>query len=160
MPQLQRPPDMRSPDARALDGMRKPCMRLPQTSRLASLESGSGHARLDRRSMRSSGRRASRAGSSNPRKPRADACTQQQKRQRPCASLHTAVESSGCCGALTHPAELHSINHTTRAHCGTSAATASPRPSRPGANSGLPCAGFARGAASGWWRGRRCWSGR
>lgn len=52
------------------------------------------------------------------------------------------------------------ISRTRRARCGTSAATANRRPSRPDANSGSPCVGCARDAASGWWRGHRCWSAR
>lgn len=52
------------------------------------------------------------------------------------------------------------LSRTTPARYGTSAARASPRPIRPDANSGSPCAGCVRDAASGWWRGHRYWPGR
>lgn len=81
------------------------------------------------------------------------------KKKRPCASLHTAVAEARDAHSA-HAASDHRLNRTTPARYGTSAATASPRPSRPDANSGSPCAACARDAASGWWRDHRCWSAR
>lgn len=82
------------------------------------------------------------------------------KTKRPCASLHTAVRGGAGNALSAHAASDHRLNRTTPARYGTSAATANRRPSRPDANSGSPCAACARDAASGWWRGHRCWSAR
>ena len=61
---------------------------------------------------------------------------------------------------LPHRVRRAAINRTTPAHCGISAAMASHRPNQPDTSSDLRCAGYARDAASKWWRDRRCWSAR
>lgn len=82
------------------------------------------------------------------------------KRKRPCASLHTAASKTPAWRTQRMRPLRIQLNRTRRARCGTSAARATPHPIPPDANSGSPCAGCARDAASGWWRGHRYWSGR